>query len=404
MSIKLSIKELKDLLKLNKLAIKKRKRSKKRLGKAIQNQNIRSTSAHMISSGTTMMNTANEQGELIRLQRQALEDKLKDDKENRIKKEAKEKEAKEQNDLDNAGGMVPYDRLSGNGGRNTLRKVEDLSNNVNYLLMNINQYRPQEGEVQMVRQGSVNNAQTNTKIIPGTVEEVEEVEDVFSEKVPATSNANLNSGFIDEKDNEAEEEKVFDPIKLNIKYANKGQLVGFIQHFDQTETGLINMSNAQLKLKAETIKLNIKLKEEAEARAEALKVEKEAEEKAKAEVRKAKAKAKKEAEAKAAQEAEAKAAQEAAEAKAKEEAEAEAAKKMARKLRKEAEAKAKEEAEAKAKEEAEAEEARAIKLRKAQAAQDEDDKSLQGVSIRKIPPKTGTRISSIPQPPVKKGR
>ena len=45
----------------------------------------------MISGGTTMMNTANEQGELIRLQRQALEDKLKEDKENKIKKEEKTK-------------------------------------------------------------------------------------------------------------------------------------------------------------------------------------------------------------------------------------------------------------------------------------------------------------------------
>ena len=66
MSIKLSIKDLKDLLKLQKKQIKKRKRRNK-LTKAQQN-NIRSSSDHMKSHGITMMNTANEQSELIRLQ------------------------------------------------------------------------------------------------------------------------------------------------------------------------------------------------------------------------------------------------------------------------------------------------------------------------------------------------
>ena len=42
----------------------------------------------MLSSGTVMMNTSNEQSELVRLQRQALEDKLKEDKDNKIKKES----------------------------------------------------------------------------------------------------------------------------------------------------------------------------------------------------------------------------------------------------------------------------------------------------------------------------
>lgn len=175
MSIKLSIKELKDLLKLNKLAIKKRKRSKKRLGKATQNQNIRSTSAHMISSGTTMMNTANEQGELIRLQRQALEDKLKEDKENRIKKEVKEKEAKEQNDLDNAGGMVPYSRLSGNGGSNALRdEVRGISKTVNYMMM-------MPGSYLMPTQGRP--AEENRNV--GFVGDEPTIEEVESEKEPA---------------------------------------------------------------------------------------------------------------------------------------------------------------------------------------------------------------------------
>ena len=124
MSIKLTLKELKDLLKIQnkkiKIKKKKRKQNKKRLGTTQQN-NIRSSSDHMLSSGITMMNSANEQSELIRLQRQALEDKLKEDKANRIKKEAKEAkeaEAKEQNVQDNSGGLVPFDRLVGNGGSN----------------------------------------------------------------------------------------------------------------------------------------------------------------------------------------------------------------------------------------------------------------------------------------------
>ena len=71
MSIKLSIKDLKDLLKIQNKKLKKRRKNKKKAIKGYQN-NIRSTSDHMISSGMTLSNTANEQTELVRLQRQAL--------------------------------------------------------------------------------------------------------------------------------------------------------------------------------------------------------------------------------------------------------------------------------------------------------------------------------------------
>ena len=77
MSIKLSIKDLKDLLKINKQAIKKkRRRRNKRLIKNSNDVNYnKSSSDHMKSTGFT--NTSNEATELLRLQRQALEDKFK---------------------------------------------------------------------------------------------------------------------------------------------------------------------------------------------------------------------------------------------------------------------------------------------------------------------------------------
>ena len=93
MSIKLTLKELKDLLKIQNKKLKKRRKNKKKPTKGYEN-NIRSSSAHMIYGGTTMMNTANEQGELIRLQRQALEDKLKEDKKIKLKKKQKKKKQK----------------------------------------------------------------------------------------------------------------------------------------------------------------------------------------------------------------------------------------------------------------------------------------------------------------------
>ena len=80
MSIKLSIKDLKDLLKIQNKQIKKRKRKNKRKIKNTNDNNNynKSSSDHMKSIGFT--NTSNEATELIRLQRQALEDKLKADK------------------------------------------------------------------------------------------------------------------------------------------------------------------------------------------------------------------------------------------------------------------------------------------------------------------------------------
>ena len=58
MSMKLSIKDLKDLLKINKQTIKKRKRRRKRLIKTTSDNNIKSSSDHMKSIGFT--NTSNE--------------------------------------------------------------------------------------------------------------------------------------------------------------------------------------------------------------------------------------------------------------------------------------------------------------------------------------------------------
>jgi len=149
MSIKLSLKELKDLLKIQNKKLKKRRKNKKKVKPGYEN-NIRSSSAHMISGGTTMMNTANEQGELIRLQRQALEDKLKEDKANNIKKEAKEKEAKEQHDENVKRGLVPYDRVSGGGGSNNLRNKDGYRTISNKHYYNIIQYAPDKYLQQMM--------------------------------------------------------------------------------------------------------------------------------------------------------------------------------------------------------------------------------------------------------------
>ena len=89
MSIKLSIKDLKELLKLQNKQIKKRKR-RKRSYKPKNNINYnKSSSDHMKSGGFT--NTSNEATELIRLQREALEAKLKSDKENKVKDDETEK-------------------------------------------------------------------------------------------------------------------------------------------------------------------------------------------------------------------------------------------------------------------------------------------------------------------------
>ena len=91
MSIKLSIKDLKDLLQIQNQKIKKKKRRRtKNIKKAIPS-NIKSSSNHMQSGGITLNNTSNEQTELLRLQRQAMEQKIKDDKERKIKEEEDKK-------------------------------------------------------------------------------------------------------------------------------------------------------------------------------------------------------------------------------------------------------------------------------------------------------------------------
>ena len=115
-----------------------------------------------------MMNTENEQGELIRLQRQELEDKLKEDKENKIKKEAKEKEEKEQHDKDMISGVALRGPLTGNGGSNDLREVR---NTINYLMFN----QGKQGEYIMPDHNpKLPAAPTNAYVDPNVDEEEEE--------------------------------------------------------------------------------------------------------------------------------------------------------------------------------------------------------------------------------------
>ena len=218
MSIKLSIKDLKDLLKLQKKQIKRRKR-KNKLTKAQQN-NIRSSSDHMKSHGITMMNTANEQSELIRLQRQALEDKLKADKD-KLKAD-KEKEAKEKNVQDKSSGVVSYNRLSGNSGSNNLRElredVDDLRYSLNYMMSNgwqgnrveeidvddneddkMKNIKPKSVEVVMVQHGTADNSpSSNVKLLEDDDEEEQKQKqtDAYFEPDEAKEN------FVDEADND----------------------------------------------------------------------------------------------------------------------------------------------------------------------------------------------------------
>ena len=128
MSIKLSIKDLKDLLKIQTKQIKKRKRRNKRIIKNNDNNNYnKSSSDHMKSIGFT--NTSNEATELIRLQRQTLEDKLKADKENKIKADEKEKA---DNEIDDD--FIYYPKLRypslNNGGSSTLRATQNDNKNL----------------------------------------------------------------------------------------------------------------------------------------------------------------------------------------------------------------------------------------------------------------------------------
>jgi hypothetical protein len=265
MSIKLSIKDLKDLLKINKQAIKRKRRRNKRLIKnTIDNNYNKSSSDHMKSTGFT--NTSNEATELIRLQRQALEDKLKNDKENKIKSD------NDQLIADKEGGLVVRNPLQNAGGSNNLRGYDDeLNKNVRYLLMtnNYNQYAQSDGPLKFPAHGSAPNKEPKNAI-----------NDVFSEKGPA----NIKEGFIDDeptppfntnqkveeiKEVEEVEEKPFDPSKINLSYAKKGQLLGYILHFDknQTENAHIDMKASELKIIANKIKNNLLLKKEAEAKA-----------------------------------------------------------------------------------------------------------------------------------------
>ena len=74
-------------------------------------------------------NTSNEATELIRLQRQTLEDKLKADKEKKIK-------ADENADKD--GGLVPYNSLQNRGGSNNMTQVyDDNFQNINHTINTI---------------------------------------------------------------------------------------------------------------------------------------------------------------------------------------------------------------------------------------------------------------------------
>ena len=231
MSIKLSIKDLKDLLKLQNKTIKKRKR-RKRSYKPKNETNIRSSSDHIKSGGFT--STSNEATELIRLQREALEAKLKTDK---------EKKAKDDNDqlkADNEGGLVSYNPLKNNGGNNSLR-FKDIDDSINHIFMNFNQYRPpQLGDtVNMVQNGRVNDAQTNTQYTPATFEELK---DEPSEKVPHR---------LDNNNTKAEEKAVEPFIKVidpNEKFYTKSvynytkeQLIAYINQWDGTLRSELNL-------------------------------------------------------------------------------------------------------------------------------------------------------------------
>ena len=220
------------------------------------------------------MNTANEQGELIRLQRQALEDKLKEDKENRIKKEVKEKEekeAKEQNDLDNAGGLVPYDRLSGNGGSNNLRdEVTNQHKTLTYMMM-------MPGSMYFPLQGTARR-ETEEGAEPGNVGYASKEPRVEEPRVEELKNEKSSGGFDDGSANanaktpgaDAEVKNVFDPNTLDINAAEKWQLIGWI-NFKRgyTDANLPDKTPRQLFF----IARGIKYKEEGEADEEAFKKE-----------------------------------------------------------------------------------------------------------------------------------
>jgi hypothetical protein len=262
MSIKLSIKDLKDLLKINKQLIKKKKQKRKRSSKTKNDINYnKSSSDHMKSTGFT--NTSNEATELIRLQRQALEAKLKADKEKAIEdKENKIKNDNNQLIADKEGGLVSYNPLKNNGGNNSLR-FKDIDDSINHIYMNFNQYRPpQLGDtVNMVTHGQVKNPQTNTDFTPASVEELKD-DNVFSEKVPH---------ILDNNNAKAEEKaevpfiKNIDPnekfyTKVIYNYT-KEQLIAYINHWDGTLRSELNLLTvAQLKTHARSMQDHLGVK------------------------------------------------------------------------------------------------------------------------------------------------
>ena len=103
-------------------------------------------------------NTSNEATELIRLQRQALEDKLKADKENKIKDDEKQLKT------DQDGGLVPYNSLQNTGGSNNMRRVyDDNFQNINHYINTILYNLP--GELKMVPKGRAGDPYIQTNAV-----------------------------------------------------------------------------------------------------------------------------------------------------------------------------------------------------------------------------------------------
>ena len=191
MSIKLSIKDLKDLLKIQNKQIKKRmprqrraalqsgRRKNKRIIKTTNDNYNKSSSDHMKSIGFT--NTSNEATELIRLQRQALEDKLKTDKE----KTEKEKEMGSQ--------IVPFGNNS--GGSNNLRdlnkRVNQITNNLNY-----NNFISGYGELVMPAHGKPSNDVNNAYTQP--VADFDSTPDINFRDIPTDHAFAIDIGDYDE--------------------------------------------------------------------------------------------------------------------------------------------------------------------------------------------------------------
>ena len=115
----------------------------------------------MQSGGITLNNTSNEQTELLRLQRQAMEQKMKDDKERKIKEE----EDKKNNVIPTTQNqMVPF---TNTGGSNSMRKdnydVNNIYNNIHYMFSN--EKLPQPGEVVMVKHGTEAKNYNNVEVL-----------------------------------------------------------------------------------------------------------------------------------------------------------------------------------------------------------------------------------------------